>query len=221
MFFGSQINEAASIELIKKAYEQGINFIARAHKGADQYIIGSMTTVGMITAMILQVPVGRLSDKIGRKKTFFLFMSIYLCSETSIDIGTDSYLSYSSWIYRRQRRSWRIRYWRSKLHTKCYNELGNGFSSEERKMAWNSGSARDFHFPASILGGILWQQGCMIEVLLLPVILEILVQYLYWLLFPRLWEEQVHFEHASVHEKIIYAVEQIRARLAFRYAIKF
>ena len=29
--------------------------------------------------------------------------------------------------------------------------------------------------PASVLGGILWQQGFMVEVLLLPVILEALI----------------------------------------------
>ena len=41
-------------------------------KGVDQYILGTMTAVGMVTAMLLQIPVGRLSDRIGRKKTYFL-----------------------------------------------------------------------------------------------------------------------------------------------------
>ena len=37
-------------------------------KGADAYTLGLVTAAGMITAMFLQIPVGRLSDKIGRKK---------------------------------------------------------------------------------------------------------------------------------------------------------
>jgi len=40
-------------------------------KGASPFTLGTITAVGMITYMLLQIPMGRLSDKIGRKKTFF------------------------------------------------------------------------------------------------------------------------------------------------------
>ncbi|MDQ1279572.1 MAG: Aldo/keto reductase [Thermoproteota archaeon] len=43
MFFGSQVNEATSIELIKKAYDQGINFVDTANvyvQGKSEEIVG-------------------------------------------------------------------------------------------------------------------------------------------------------------------------------------
>lgn len=42
-------------------------------KGASPYIIGAISTVSMIVGLALSIPAGRLADKIGRKKAFFIF----------------------------------------------------------------------------------------------------------------------------------------------------
>ncbi|MEM2922171.1 MAG: MFS transporter, partial [Candidatus Bathyarchaeia archaeon] len=41
-------------------------------KGADPYVLGAVSTVGLITSALLQIPVGRMADRVGRKKVFFL-----------------------------------------------------------------------------------------------------------------------------------------------------
>jgi len=43
-------------------------------KLADPYILGIMGTLGTIIGVILQIPVGRLSDTIGRKKSIFFYV---------------------------------------------------------------------------------------------------------------------------------------------------
>ena len=43
-------------------------------KGAEPYVLGIMGSVAMFMTMIFQIPAGKLSDKIGRKKTFYLFV---------------------------------------------------------------------------------------------------------------------------------------------------
>jgi MFS family permease len=41
-------------------------------KGADQYILGAMVTGFALTPLLLGIPVGKLADKIGRKKVLYL-----------------------------------------------------------------------------------------------------------------------------------------------------
>jgi len=40
-------------------------------KGADQYILGAMVTAFAVVPLVLGIPVGRLADKIGRKKVIY------------------------------------------------------------------------------------------------------------------------------------------------------
>ena len=41
-------------------------------KGADQYVLGAMVTGMALTSLVLGIPMGRLADKIGRKKVLYL-----------------------------------------------------------------------------------------------------------------------------------------------------
>jgi len=47
---------------------------AHEFKGADQYVLGAMVTASALAPLALGIPVGRLADKIGRKKVIFLTM---------------------------------------------------------------------------------------------------------------------------------------------------
>jgi hypothetical protein len=49
--------------------------------------------------------------------------------------------------------------------------------SEEKRGRWLGilGFFNILSFPISILGGLMWQQGMMVEVLLLPILLEVLI----------------------------------------------
>lgn len=47
---------------------------AHEFKGADQYVLGAMVTASALAPLALGIPVGRLADKIGRKKVIYLTM---------------------------------------------------------------------------------------------------------------------------------------------------
>jgi MFS family permease len=45
-------------------------------KGGDQYLIGAMTTAAVLIQIITYTPIGRLSDRIGRKKILYILLPI-------------------------------------------------------------------------------------------------------------------------------------------------
>jgi DHA1 family solute carrier family 18 vesicular amine transporter 1/2 len=45
---------------------------ANQFKGADQFVLGAMITASSVVPLVLGIPLGRLSDKIGRKKVIYL-----------------------------------------------------------------------------------------------------------------------------------------------------
>jgi len=142
-------------------------------KGADPYILGIMGTASIVMSSFLQIPAGRLADKIGRKKVFFLLRPIsYLGTFLLILAPRPEYLivvgllgavgmlggaggvSFTPFI---------TMHW----------EMVPG----EKRGRWFGveGIMNVSAIPATILGGILWQYGFMREVLLLPILLESLI----------------------------------------------
>ncbi len=146
-------------------------------KAADPYILGATTAAGMVVAMVLQIPVGRLSDRIGRKKAFFLLRPFSWLAELLLVVApSPGYLILVGIL--------------------GGNVAGGGegigiggvsfipnitmqweMVPQEKRGRWHGilGFFRILTFPASILGGIMWQQGLTVEVLLLPVILEAVI----------------------------------------------
>jgi MFS family permease len=58
-----------------------LQLFAHEVKGAEQYIIGGMTTATLLAPLLIGVPVGRLADKYGRKKVLYcLAPAIYAAS---------------------------------------------------------------------------------------------------------------------------------------------
>lgn len=57
-----------------------IQIFANEIKGADQYILGAMVSGMALTPLVLGVPMGRLADKIGRKKVLYLTMPVVWAS---------------------------------------------------------------------------------------------------------------------------------------------
>jgi MFS family permease len=49
-------------------------------KGADQYVIGQMTTAMWIIPIVFSIPMGKLADVIGRKRAIYLVMPLLLVS---------------------------------------------------------------------------------------------------------------------------------------------
>jgi MFS family permease len=147
-------------------------------KGATPHILGIMGTASVITSLALQVPVGRLADRIGRKRAFLLLRPVaYLGTLLLVLAPGPEYLilvgllgalaaggggggggiggvSFTPFI---------TMFWEA--------------VPEEKRGRWfgMQGLMGLSRIPGSILGGLLWQQGFMAEVMLLPVLIEILL----------------------------------------------
>jgi len=144
-------------------------------KGAGPYLLGIVGTVGTVTSALLQIPMGGLADKIGRKKSFLLLCPFsYLgtillilapISEFLIavgilgvagamlmgGIGSVSFISFITMFW----------------ETVPADKRGRWFGF--------AGIFNIFAVPASILGGFMWQAGLMELVLISPVVIEVLI----------------------------------------------
>jgi len=49
-------------------------------KGADQYVLGAMVTGFAVAPLVLGIPIGRLADKIGRKKVLYFTIPLVWAS---------------------------------------------------------------------------------------------------------------------------------------------
>jgi len=143
-------------------------------KGADPYILGAIGTAGMVTSALLQIPTGRLADKIGRKKAFlllapfsylgtilliqapspqFLIAVGVLGAAGSMMMGGIGGVSFIPFI---------TMFW----ETVPAEKMGRWFGL--------TGALNIFALPASILGGLMWQAGLAELVLFIPVLIEAL-----------------------------------------------
>jgi len=57
-----------------------LSVFAQQHRGADQYVLGSMAAVSTVVPLLLGLLVGRLADTVGRKKTIMLLTPLYALS---------------------------------------------------------------------------------------------------------------------------------------------
>lgn len=146
-------------------------------KGADPYILGLMGLGNTLIGLLLQLPVGRLADRIGRKRAFYLFRPfVYLGTlllvfapgpEYLIIVGMLGYIGLVggggggglggvSFI--------------------PFITMNFELVPEEKRGRWLGllGFFGILSFPVSIIGGFMWQQGLMMEVLLIPIVLDVI-----------------------------------------------
>jgi len=63
---------------------------ANQFKGADQFVLGAMVTASALVPLVLGIPFGRLSDKIGRKKVIYLTALPVIASYIMLVYSTNS-----------------------------------------------------------------------------------------------------------------------------------
>ena len=146
-------------------------------KGADPYILGLMGLGNTIVGLMMQLPAGRLADRIGRKRTFYLFRPfIYAGTLLMVFAPSPEYLIIVGML--------------------GYIGLvggggGGGLGGvsfipfitmnfelvpEAKRGRWLGlvGFFNILSFPISIIGGVMWQQGFMREVLLSSIALDLI-----------------------------------------------
>jgi len=57
-----------------------LQVFAHQMKGANEYVLGGMTTAAVLTQLLFGLPLGRLADKIGRKKVIYLLTPLWYAS---------------------------------------------------------------------------------------------------------------------------------------------
>ncbi|MCK4952378.1 MFS transporter [Candidatus Bathyarchaeota archaeon] len=136
-------------------------------KNATPYILGIMGTVSTIFSVFLPVFAGRLADKMGRKKAFYILRPfMYLRTIVLILAPKPEYLILAGiceGIGQASNIPFLTMHWE--------------MVPKEKRGRWLGirGLIELSTIPATIIGGIMWQQGFMMEVLLLPIILEALI----------------------------------------------
>jgi len=61
-------------------------------KGADPLILGAMVTGSALTSIVFAIPLGRLADKVGRKKVLFITMPLFWLSNLMLVWSTTTAL---------------------------------------------------------------------------------------------------------------------------------
>ena len=145
-------------------------------KGADPYLLGLMGTAGTVVSLVLQLPVGRLADKIGRKRAFYLFRPfVYLGTLLLVFAPSPEYLVLVGIFgyFGLQGGGGSL----SGVSFIPFITMNFELVPEPKRGRWLgiTGFFNILSFPASVIGGTLWTQGYMMEVLLLPIFLEIFI----------------------------------------------
>ncbi|MCS7364935.1 MAG: MFS transporter [archaeon GB-1867-035] len=136
-------------------------------KGATPYILGLRSTAYTIVSMIAPILAGKLTDKLGRKKAYYILSPItYIGVIILILAPKPEYLILSGIFSGFQVTSFIpfiTMFWES-------------VSAEERgKWYAIEGLLTSSMIMSGIVGGIMWQLGLMVQVLILPVLLGALV----------------------------------------------
>jgi len=142
-------------------------------KGADPYILGVMGSAAAMVSTLLQIPAGRLADRIGRKKVFFLLRPLtYLGTILMILAPRPEYLVLVGLLG-----AVGMRGGAGGVSFTPFITMHWEMVPGEKRGRWFGveGLIGIATIPATILGGVLWQYGFMREVLLIPIVLEVLV----------------------------------------------
>jgi MFS family permease len=146
-------------------------------KGATPHILGMMGTASVIMSLALQVPAGRLADRIGRKRVFLLLRPVaYLGTLLLILAPRPEYLILVG-ILGAAGAGRGAGGGIGGVSFTAFITMAWEMVPDEKRGRWlgTEGLMSLSTIPASILGGVLWQQGHMAEVLLLPILIEALL----------------------------------------------
>jgi len=141
-------------------------------KNADAAMLGVLSTLSATSSMLMHIPAGKLADKIGRKKTFFLFSSLYCLGIITLILAPSFEFLVLAYIL-----GWGMGGMGGVALTILITMWWEGISTENRGKLYGvegiiSASSR---IPLTAIGGVLWDKGLQTLVLTLPVLAELFI----------------------------------------------
>lgn len=134
-------------------------------KQATPFILGYMGVAATLCNMIFAVPVGRLADKIGRKKTLYMMRPIMYMSYLLIAFAPNAYWLILAWAFLGFPWEWII-----------WSTMSMEMVDESKRGRWSGIlmlSRGIVSIPAPIIGGILYQTVDPTALFLLPVVIDL------------------------------------------------
>ena len=146
-----------------------LQLFAHQVKGADQYLLGIMATAMVLTRILFGIPLGRLADRIGRKRVIYLLAPLWYASYLLLIFSVNSFTLILA----------------GALQTFYFISAGaTGAMTLElvpvKQMGKLSGLIGLFRglvtIPAPILGGLIWNHLNPIYVFLIPIGVDLLLK---------------------------------------------
>ncbi|MEM2136771.1 MAG: MFS transporter [Candidatus Methanomethylicia archaeon] len=157
-------------------------------KNADPTILGILNSIAIFTSLIAQIPAGRLADKIGRKRTYYLFSTFFFLGiATLIYSQTFEHLILASIL------GIGVGGIGSAAFTPFITMFWEATETESRGRLYGldavlSSSSRLY---ASIIAGFLWDYGFNNMILIIPVLIEIFIVFPLLYTIPETLESKI------------------------------
>lgn len=141
-------------------------------KGADPYILGAIGTIGLASSALMQMPIGVLADRVGRKKVFFALRPIAYLGTILLLLAPSPYLLIAVGFLG----AIGLMGGFSALSFTPFITMHWEMVPAEMRGRWFglSGLFESMAIAGYIFGGYLWSYGYMELVLLLPIAVELL-----------------------------------------------
>lgn len=146
-----------------------LQVFAHEVKGADQYVLGAMATATILARLVFGIPLGRLADRIGRKKVIYLLAPLWYASHLLL------IFSFSPVTLILAGALWTFYY----IDAGVSGAMALELVPVEEMGKW-SGLQALFRgmvaIPAPILAGVIWERLGPSYVFLVPLAVDLLVR---------------------------------------------
>jgi len=136
-----------------------VQLYAHEIKGADQYLLGVMATATVVARLIFGIPVGRLADRIGRKKIIYLLAPLWYAS--NLLVLSAALLAFYT------------------ISSGATSAMTLELLPLEQQGRWGGLLglfAGLVTIPAPIIGGLIWRELGPMYVFVIPVIFDLLLR---------------------------------------------
>lgn len=146
-----------------------LQIFAHQMKGADQYLLGIMTTATILTRLLFGIPLGRLADRIGRKKVIYLLTPLWYASHLLLVFS----FSAATLILAGALQTFYF------ISSGVTGAMTLELVPLERMGKWSGliGLSRGLvTIPAPVLGGLIWKELGPVYVFLIPLGVDLLLK---------------------------------------------